>query len=184
MKELQMPPERSRADDSGAEASSQPPAERLDMVDIAAPDPTQVDQLKMAKRIEHLFETVPNGAKGHWTNVDLAAFLTARGIPTTGAYISMLRHGRRTNPSLAVISGMAVAFSVPTAYFYDDELAQRLDEDMELLVAVKQSGLANIALRSKGLSPRSLRELEQIIDAVRRIDGLDEQAVEVDGDRT
>ncbi len=129
---------------------------------------------QLGERLEHLFATIPSPSGGRWTNVEMAAQLAERGIETTPAYISMLRRGRRANPSLAILTGMSKVFAVPTAYFYDPEVADRLNQDLELLVAVRQAGIEKIALRASGLSPRGLREIGRIVEAVRQIEGLDE----------
>lgn len=135
---------------------------------------------RLGARLDHLFTTIP-GPSGRWTNVEMAHQLAERGIETTAAYISMIRRGQRANPSLAIVTGMATTFGVPVAYFYDDNIAQRLDTDLELLVAVRQAGMENIALRASGLSPQGIREVGRIIDAVRRIEGLD--APDSEGER-
>jgi transcriptional regulator with XRE-family HTH domain len=128
----------------------------------------------LGERLEHLFATIPSPSGGRWTNVEMAAQLADRGIETTPAYISMLRRGRRANPSLAILTGMAKVFAIPTAYFYDPEVADRLNQDLELLVAVRQAGMEKIALRASALSPRGLREIGRIVEAVRQIEGLDD----------
>ena len=128
----------------------------------------------LGRRLDHLFATIPAPSGGAWTNVEMAAQLAEKGISTTPAYISMIRKGHRANPSLAIVTGMAAVFDVPTAYFYDDAVADRLNQDLQLLAAIRQAGMERIALRAAGLSPTGLREIGRIIDAVRRIEGLDD----------
>ena len=82
--------------------------------DLEPPAATAEQQL--GERLEHLFVTIPSPSGGRWTNVEMATQLGERGIETTPAYISMLRRGRRSNPSLAIVTGMAKVFAVPTAY--------------------------------------------------------------------
>ena len=130
---------------------------------------------ELGSRLEHLFETIPSPSSGRWSNVEMASRLGEQGIETTPAYIGMLRRGRRNHPSLAIINGMATIFGVPTAYFYDAAVAERLDRDLELLVAVRQAGMEKIALRASALSPKGLREIGMIVDAVRRIEGIDDE---------
>lgn len=137
------------------------------------PDAPGTAEQELGTRLEHLFATIPSPSGGSWTNVEMAVQLAERGIDTTPAYISMLRRGRRANPSLAILTGMAKVFAVPTAYFYDSEVADRLNQDLELLVAVRQAGMEKIALRASGLSPRGIREIGNIVEAVRKIEGLD-----------
>jgi len=64
---------------------------------------------------------------------------------------------------------------VESKYFYSDTYAAALDRDLALLVAVRNAGMENINLRASGLSPAGLREVENMIEMVRRLEGLSER---------
>ena len=45
----------------------------------------------------------------------------AEAIGSTPSYVSMIRHGQRTNPNLEVVRGLARFFGVPVAYLVEEE---------------------------------------------------------------
>jgi transcriptional regulator with XRE-family HTH domain len=127
---------------------------------------------RLGRRLDYLLVTVPSPSGGRWTNVELSNLLGERGIPTSAPYISMLRHGQRANPSLVIVDGIADIFGVPVAYFYDDDLATRLDKDLAMLSAFRNVAAQRIALRTTGMSDHVLEEILAIMDAVRKSHGL------------
>ena len=130
--------------------------------------------VELGQRLDGLFRATSAPSGRAWTNSEMAAQLKMHGVQATPAYVSMLRRGKRDNPSLEVLTGMAAVFGVPTAYFYDAETASRIDTDLQLIVAIRRDGLARIALRAAALSDTGRRELGVIIEAFRRLEGLDE----------
>lgn len=130
----------------------------------------------LARRLDHLF-TCPTAPGGRvWTNPEMVAQLATRGVQVTPAYLSMLRHGKRKNPSLTVMTGLASVFEVPTAYFYDPGTADRFAQDLQLLAAVRRAGLAQMVLRAAALSSVGRREIAVIVEAFRRIEGVHDSA--------
>lgn len=131
----------------------------------------------LAPRLNHLFATVPRpDRQGYWTNEQAATELGQQGTPMSHAYLSQLRTGKRDNPSARHLAAIAALFGVPMEYFFDSELADRINADLRLLVAVRDSGVQGVAMRAHGLSPASLASLEGIIDQVRRLERLPESA--------
>jgi hypothetical protein len=64
---------------------------------------------------------------------------------------------------------------VPVNYFFNDEVATRVDAELDLVVALRDSPIRQIALRSAGLSPESLAAIAEMIEHVRRLEGLGDQ---------
>ena len=147
----------------------------------SAADPAPTPAVMLGQRLDHLFNTIPSPS-GKWTNVEMSQHLADRGVAASPTYIAMIRKGQRASPNSTLISSMAAIFGVPTAYFYDDDVAQKLNHDLELLVAIRRAGTEKIAMRASGLSPQGIKEVGRIIDAVRRMEGLDDAEPE-DADR-
>ncbi|MEK8169167.1 hypothetical protein NKH77_03205 [Streptomyces sp. M19] len=66
----------------------------------------------------------------------------------------MLRNGKRTNPSPDVLRALAKFFAVPVGYLLgdlSDSQAQRVEEEVRFLVAMRDKRVRGIALRSLGL---------------------------------
>lgn len=146
-----------------------------------AADPAPTPAAMLGQRLDHLFSTIPSPS-GRWTNVEMSQHLFDRGVAASPTYIAMIRKGQRASPNSTLVSSMAAIFGVPTAYFYDDDVAEKLNRDLELLVAIRRAGTEKIAMRASGLSPQGIREVSRMIDAVRRMEGLDDAEPE-DSDR-
>ena len=59
---------------------------------------------------------------------------SAFGGPKVSAnYIWQLRTGARNNPSLRHIEALAEYFGVPPTYFFDDDLAERVNVELDLV---------------------------------------------------
>lgn len=64
------------------------------------------------------------------------------------------------------------------------EAAQRINEDLEALAAVKDDRAKNLMLRNRGISPQSMVHLEGILERIRQIECLgDKHRLECLGDR-
>ncbi len=137
----------------------------------------------LADRLNHLFSTVPRpGGKGFWTNEQAAAALSAAGTPVSDAYIGQLRNGKRNNPSARNLAAIAGLFAVPVDYFFNSEVAAKIDADMRLLIAIRDSGIQGLALRAKGLSAESISGLAGIIEQVRKFEHLPDPDDEPDNE--
>ncbi|MFF9409861.1 helix-turn-helix domain-containing protein [Streptomyces anandii] len=128
----------------------------------------------LAQKLEHLFvTTTPRGQKPP-SHEDVAAAINIaageRAISAT--YIWQLRTGRKTNPTKRHLEALAKYFGVSAAYFLDSDEAQRIDEQLELLQALKESDVRNIALRAHDLSASSRQTLAGVVSHLRKLEGL------------
>lgn len=129
----------------------------------------------LAARLNHLFSTVPRpNRQGLWTNEQASAAVAAAGTYMSDAYIGQLRNGKRNNPSARNLAAIAELFAVPVDYFFNPETTAKIDADLRLLVAVRDSGIQGLALRAQGLSPDSIANVAGIIEQVRKIEHLPE----------
>ena len=133
----------------------------------------------LADRLNHLFSTIPRpNRQGLWTNEQASAALAAAGNYMSDAYIGQLRNGKRNNPSARNLAAIAELFAVPVDYFFNSETAAKIDADLRLLAAVRDSGIKGLALRAQGLSPESIANLAGLIEQVRKIENLPEPPVD------
>jgi hypothetical protein len=61
---------------------------------------------------------------------------------------------------------------VPPTYFFDDDLAERVNAELDLVASLRDSGVRQIALRSRGLSADSQRLVQAMIEQARKAEGL------------
>jgi transcriptional regulator with XRE-family HTH domain len=92
----------------------------------------------------------------------------------------MLRKGQRDNPTKKHLEALADFFGVPPAYFFDDDAAARISAELDLLIALRDIEVRQIALRATGLSAQSLATVREVVERVRQLEGL----AESDMDRT
>jgi transcriptional regulator with XRE-family HTH domain len=127
----------------------------------------------LAEKIDYLFRTVHPGDRDEYSFEEVATALRSRGGPTVSAtYLWQLRRGIRDNPTKKHLEALADFFGVSPAYFFDDEVAARVEAELDLLVALRDSSVRQIALRAFGLSTESLTTIKDMIQRVRELEGL------------
>jgi transcriptional regulator with XRE-family HTH domain len=130
-------------------------------------------QLTLAAKLDRLFRTIHPPNKAEYSFEDVASAIREAGGPTISAtYIWQLRKGLRDNPTKRHLEALAGFFDVSPAYFIDDEVAARIDAELDLLVALRDAPVKQIALRAAGLSPESLAAITDVIERVRQLEGL------------
>jgi transcriptional regulator with XRE-family HTH domain len=128
--------------------------------------------LTLADKLNHLFATV-HPAQGEYTHEQVATAIEQAGGPTISAtYVWQLRRGLRDNPTKHHMEALARFFGVPPAYFFDDEVAARIDEQLDLLAAFRDPQVRELTLRASGLSPETLKTVIDMVDRARELEGL------------
>jgi transcriptional regulator with XRE-family HTH domain len=129
----------------------------------------------LARRLEHLFQTVhPKGGKPY-TNVQVAdAINEAAGENVISqAYVWQLRKGIKTNPTRRHLAALAAFFGVSVLYFFDDDPgSERTPLHDEINLALQDQAVRNVALRAAGLSDETLKAIQDMIDRARTLEGL------------
>jgi transcriptional regulator with XRE-family HTH domain len=134
-------------------------------------DAPQPDAL-LARRLDHLFRMIhPAGRKGY-TPAEVAAALNeaAGERVTSGTYLWQLRTGRRDNPTYKVILGLAGFFGVSPTFFFEDRAVERGELPPEVTAALQDDAVRDIAVRSAGLSERSLELIAETVSLARERD--------------
>lgn len=127
----------------------------------------------LAGRLDRLFRSFRRADGSEYTNEEVARALAERGGSTISAtYVWQLRTGRRDNPTKHHLEALADFFGVSPAYFFDDEAAARIERQLELLAAMNDARVSQIALRSHGLSGASLEAIRGIVENARRLERL------------
>lgn len=130
------------------------------------------DGRSLADRLNRLFETVRIPDRGPYSNEEVAKAIRAQGGDISRAYLSYLRNGERSNPTLQHLEALARFFGVAPAYFFDNDVAAEIDAELDIVVAMRDAGVRSVALRAAGLSLKGLHAVAAIIDEVRELEGL------------
>jgi transcriptional regulator with XRE-family HTH domain len=108
-------------------------------------------------------------SKRGYTGAQLAAALTEAGIPITRAYVSQLRTGKQTNPTLQVLRALAACLQVSVGWLLGEDTTDSGSlEELHLRAAA-------IGASASGLSDESLNVLRGVIGLARAAEGLPER---------
>lgn len=107
--------------------------------------------------------------KRGFTGAQVASALTEAGIPITRAYVSQLRTGKQTNPTLQVLRALASCLQVSVGWLVgDDHLESGSVEDIQMRAAA-------LGIAASGLSESSLVVLRGVVELARKAEGLPEE---------
>ena len=118
----------------------------------------------LAEKLDALFGAVhPRGRE--YTHEEVARGAEAIGGPTISAtYVWQLRKGMRDNPTKHHLEALAGFFGVPPAYFFDDEASDNIAAELEMLAALRDEDVRNVAMRAASLTPEARAALAQLIE--------------------
>ncbi|AKN17878.1 hypothetical protein MHAE_06774 [Mycobacterium haemophilum DSM 44634] len=88
------------------------------------------------------------------------------------SYMWQLRTGVKNNPTVQHLRAIAEFFGVSPSYLIDPDIDPRIDAQLNLLQAWRDSGVRDLAMRASGLTPQSLDSLAAMIDHVRQLEHL------------
>lgn len=127
-----------------------------------------------AERLDHLVRTMHPAGRGPFTNAELADKLGERGYAVAPSYLSQIRRGVRGSSGVGggLLIALADLFGVDPRYFYDADVAEETNKELELLAALRDTGVQRIAMRSMELSPEGLDAVESLIEHLQKVDGM------------
>lgn len=122
-----------------------------------------------AGRLDYLFRTVHPRSQRPYSYDFVAEAVSAQGIDISGNYIWMLRTGRRDNPTLRHMEGLARFFGVSTAFLSDQDEAERVSGQLTKLSALALSGVEHVAMRGATVEASTLDAITALLDQVREL---------------
>lgn len=118
----------------------------------------------LADKINKLFATVRDEQGREYSPEYVAGWLRdTEGPSISVSYLYLLRRGERDNPTKTHIEAIARFFQIPAAYFFDEEYGGRIAEQLELLAAMRDHEVRDIALRSASLHGDARRSVAEIL---------------------
>lgn len=131
------------------------------------------------ERLNHLFTSVRPRDGREYSNEHVAVEIgRASGVTISQSYIWQLRKGKKDNPTLKHIQALADFFGVPAAYFFDDEVTARVNQQLETLIAEQarrdasqaDEQAALMAMRAGELSPERRQQVMDLLDVVHALE--------------
>lgn len=124
----------------------------------------------LAERVDWLFKAVHPPNRGPYSDKEVAERIgEITGEPVSHSAIWKLRTGKTVNPTLRVIEGLSKFFSVPPAFFFEDETFESIEDQLELLKLLRDTGVASAQLRAfLTLTPEARQAVADLIEATAR----------------
>lgn len=123
----------------------------------------------LADKLNYLFSTAHPKDRGPYTHQEVQAATSV-----SPSLLSALRSGKATNPTRDTLQRLARFFGVEPAYFFDDQAAEHTAAQLGLLAALRDNGVAQLAMRAAGLSTESLDSIRTTVERIRQLEGLDD----------
>jgi transcriptional regulator with XRE-family HTH domain len=127
----------------------------------------------LAARLNKLFEVMRRPTTPPLSNAAAATAITEKtGVSISPAYLWQLRNGVKDNPTVQHLRAIAEFFGVPASYLIDRDPDPQIDAQLNLLQALRDSGVRDLAMRASGLTPQALNSVALILDRVRELERL------------
>ncbi|HET9516687.1 MAG TPA: hypothetical protein VFO77_03055, partial [Actinoplanes sp.] len=150
--------------------------------------PPQLDAF--ADKLSYLFDKIrptadeladPDEVGRPYTNKEIAdkinSVSAASGVKISAAYVGELRRGVADDPRTSHVRALAAAFQVDPAFFLDDKVTRRVQEQITMLTQLREMKVQQVALRTvladTGLSPASALIVEQMVARLQEVEGRD-----------
>jgi len=128
---------------------------------------------ELAARLNKLFEVMRKPNTPPLSNAAAAAQITAKtGVSISPAYLWQLRNGIKDNPTVAHLRAIAQFFGLPASYLIDRDPDDGIDAQLNILQALRDSSVRDLAARAAGLTPEALNSVAVMLNHLRKLERL------------
>ncbi|RDH75374.1 XRE family transcriptional regulator [Mycolicibacterium moriokaense] len=141
------------------------------MAEAAASESAELSELSI--KLNKLFDTMRKPSDPPLSNAAAAeAIYRKTGVSISSAYLWQLRTGAKTNPTVTHLRAIAQFFGVAPSYLVDPGIDPEIDAQLNLLQAMRDAGVRDLAMRASGLTPQALNSLRAMVDHARQLEQL------------
>ncbi|MBB1159288.1 MULTISPECIES: XRE family transcriptional regulator [Amycolatopsis] len=125
----------------------------------------QAEERSFAERLAHLIATVHPPDRKPYSYREIAQGVAdVTGVSMSATHVQQLAVGARRDPKRSHIQALARFFGVPVTYFFDDEVAGRVDEQVADVLAWRDTQARDLAQRAMQLSERDRQTVSALMD--------------------
>lgn len=129
------------------------------------------------EKVETLFRVIrPGPGPKTYTYEQIQDRARELGFTLSDSTVQNMRNGTQKNPTRDSMRAVAAVFGVSPAYFMDDAVSERIDQELELLAILQNPAVRAIAARLPDLPQNDQVLLVGIIEQMRKISASDEDA--------
>jgi len=141
------------------------------LAEAAASESAELSELSI--KLNKLFDTMRKPSDPPLSNAAAAEAITRKtGVSISSAYLWQLRTGVKTNPTVTHLRAIAQFFGVAPSYLVDPGIDPDIDAQLNLLQAMRDAGVRDLAMRASGLTPQALNSLRAMVDHARQLEQL------------
>jgi len=128
---------------------------------------------ELSVKLNKLFEIMRKPSAPSLSNAAAAEAITKQtGVSISSAYMWQLRTGVKNNPTVQHLRAIAEFFGVSPSYLIDPGIDPQIDAQLNLLHALRDGKVRDLAMRAHGLTPQALNSLAAMIDLARQLEQL------------
>ncbi|MFF0223185.1 hypothetical protein [Streptomyces sp. NPDC004629] len=128
---------------------------------------------KISERLTHLIAALYPDERTRPGYARLAKEIReTTGGKLSGTYLWELATGKKHNVTVEQLGVLAEYFGVPPEYFFNEEVADRVNAQLRLATALRDAKVRSLALRAEGLSSETLDALLAMVDEARKLHRL------------
>uniref|UniRef100_UPI003F496840 hypothetical protein n=1 Tax=Nocardia suismassiliense TaxID=2077092 RepID=UPI003F496840 len=90
----------------------------------------------------------------------------------SGTYLWELATGKKRNLTLEQLDVLAEFFEVPPEFFFNDEVAERVSNQLKLATSLRDAKIRSLVRRAEGLSTTAMDSILTMVNEVRRLQDL------------
>ncbi|MCZ1012558.1 XRE family transcriptional regulator [Streptomyces lydicus] len=120
----------------------------------------------LADKIDGLFTTIRTKGREYTYEEVARGCSELSGGTFSKTYVWQLRTGQRDNPTKRHLEALAAFFHVPVAYFFDDEVAARMESQFALATAMRDADVRDVALRIINLDDQTRKSMVRIVQEI------------------
>lgn len=121
-----------------------------------------------ADRLNHVIELVHPAGRGPYNDREISEMMTARGTPMSAAYVWAVRQGTKPNPGVLLVEALAAVLGVPASYLVSGERRTQVEQELDLLAAIRDADVREIAARSLEMETEDRHALLRLIRGLPR----------------
>jgi len=129
------------------------------------------EERSFADRLSRLIATVHPPDRKPYSYREIAQGVEElTGVSMSATHVQQLAVGARRDPKRSHIQALAQFFGVPVTYFFDDDVADQVDQQVSDVVAWRDTEARAMAQRAMQLSPRDRETVSALMDQLNSYD--------------
>jgi transcriptional regulator with XRE-family HTH domain len=131
--------------------------------EVSMPEAAERKQ-SFADKLAYLIATVHPPDRGPYSYREIAAGIEDHEGAMTAAFIQQLSTGKQPYPRMHHLAALASFFGVPTAYFFDEDVAREVNDEIKGVIDWRNTEGGEIAQRISMLSAEHRNAITSMID--------------------